>query len=57
MSEETRKPAEIEDVEIAPLSDDDLESVAGGLAAGCTCEVTECTVTGCTGEEEIASAN
>jgi hypothetical protein len=44
----TQVPAKIEDVEIAPLSDDDLESVAGGEAAECTCFFTFCRNTGCT---------
>lgn len=49
MDEKDRKPAEIEDVEIAPLSDDDLESASGGEEAeGCTCIFTFCNRTGCT---------
>jgi hypothetical protein len=38
MSEKTDKPAEIDELSIEPLSDEDLESVAGGAAEGsCSC--------------------
>ena len=44
MSEESKDQlAEIDQVEISPLSDEDLESVSGGLAACETCVNT----TGC----------
>jgi hypothetical protein len=38
MSENTNKSAEIDNLNIEPLSDEDLESVAGGLVEGsCSC--------------------
>jgi hypothetical protein len=52
MSDETRdkdKPAEIEEVEISPLSDEDLEAVPGGYSDECiSCITTGC----CTSEGE-----
>lgn len=58
MSEKDKdqKPAEIEDVEIAPLSDDDLESASGGEADGCTCIFTFCNRTGCTYDDDDGEA-
>lgn len=45
--------AEIDNVDIEPLSDDELDSVAGGLSAGlrgssgscCTCRGSNCSLT------------
>jgi hypothetical protein len=38
MDEKTGKSAEIDNLNIEPLSDEDLESVAGGAAEGsCSC--------------------
>jgi len=46
-------PAEIEELDIHPLSDEDLESVAGGAAqASCSCCDTTSHCTGVTGEAE-----
>lgn len=48
----------IEDVEISPLSDEDLEAVAGGAEEGCSCPNTTgcCTSCGVTGKDEIEEA-
>lgn len=43
-----KKLAEIEDVDIAPLSDEDLEAVAGGVEDGCSCPNTTGCCTSCT---------
>jgi hypothetical protein len=54
MSEENKKPEEIENVEIEPLSDDGLDSVAGGRVAGiCAVEGSSdgCPSDGCPSDE------
>jgi hypothetical protein len=47
MNEKKDKSAEIDNLRIEPLSDEDLESVAGGMAAGDSCSCCEQT-SGCT---------
>jgi hypothetical protein len=50
MEEKKNEKAEIEKLEITPLSDEDLDSVAGG-AADDSCS---CPGIGCTGNSELA---
>jgi hypothetical protein len=50
MSEKDKKSAEIEKTEVEPLTDEDLESVPGGLRTDCSCTDTggNCTSSGTT---------
>lgn len=43
MSENKEKLAELEDVEVEPLSDEDLDSVAGGEDCSCCWLLSGCT--------------
>lgn len=43
MGEEKKDLAEVENLEIEPLSDDDLESVAGGASCSCCPSQSYCT--------------
>jgi hypothetical protein len=48
-------PAEIEDLNIDPISDEDLDTVAGGATACTVCGWTGCCTTFGADEEEVAS--
>ncbi|HEY6323912.1 MAG TPA: hypothetical protein VJA16_20400 [Thermoanaerobaculia bacterium] len=40
MSEQDKKSADIEQTEVEPLTDEDLESVPGGVRSDCSCTET-----------------
>ena len=42
MDENNTQKSEIDQVEIEPLSDEDLEGVGGGLCDSCSCSCSAC---------------